>query len=111
MKTANSIVAGFAGALLLALGTTVNAEEQLVLSDADMDGVTAGWWINSWSDASGYASFTGFAGGGSSFAATASTPTSTAGVAGAEAAGMLGTASANSWTDSSWNTGTYWWWY
>jgi hypothetical protein len=109
MKAANSI---FAGALLLALGTTVNAEEQLVLSDADMDGVTAGWWIDSWSNASGNAFFSGFAGGGSSVAGTSSTPTSTAGVAGAEAAGMLGYASANSGTYSSWSTGpSYWWWY
>ena len=108
MKTANSI---FAGALLLALGTTVNAEEQLVLSDADMDGVTAGWWINSWSDASGYASFSGFAGGAASGAATYSDPTQTSGVAGAEAAGMLGTATASSWSASSWSTGWGWYWY
>ncbi|QXP85010.1 hypothetical protein [Methylococcus sp. Mc7] len=97
MKTANSILAGVAGTLLLALGTTVNAEEQLVLSDADMDGVTAGY---NWSEAGAGASFSGWTGGASTYSYTYADPFYTEGYASGEAAGWFGTSSAGAGSTS-----------
>jgi len=91
MKTANSILAGVAGTLLLALGTTVNAEEQLILSDADMDGVTAGY---NWSSAGAGSTFSGYSGGATSDSSTYANPYYTWGSATASAAGIWGTSSA-----------------
>ncbi|MEW6036796.1 MAG: hypothetical protein AB1648_00830 [Pseudomonadota bacterium] len=85
MNTANSILAG---ALLLALGTAVNAEEQLILSDADMDGVTAGYYA--WSGAGAEASFTGYYGGASTYASTYADPYYTYGYSTGSAAGYYG---------------------
>ncbi|WP_367025771.1 hypothetical protein ABZN20_15015 [Methylococcus sp. ANG] len=97
MKTVNSILAGFAGTLLLALGTTVNAEEQLILSDADMDGVTAGY---NWSSAGAGASFVGIYGGVSTYSSTYADPYYTGGYASASAAGIWGTSSAGAGSTS-----------